>query len=121
MRNCNTEQIKKKTIATKRTSLKKLRLRLEIYNKLSEVPINFLNDYITWRRTKNWDKTKHINNPNPPSNLTINTELKDFKGFFNWCRANKKFMKDIQYPFVKVEWSNQLKRTHHSVMRTGEV
>ena len=35
----NTEQIKKKTIATKRTSLKKLRLRLEIYNKLSEVPI----------------------------------------------------------------------------------
>ena len=106
----NTEQIKKKTIATKRTSLKKLRLRLEIYNKLSEVPINFLTDYITWRRTKNWDKTKHINNPNPPSNLTINTELKDFKGFFNWCRDNKKFMKDIQYPFVKVDWSKSIEK-----------
>ena len=54
-----TDQIKKKTIATKRCSLKKLRLRLEIYNKLSEVPINFLADYVTWRRTKNWDRGFH--------------------------------------------------------------
>ena len=76
-----TDQIKKKTIATKRCSLKKLRLRLEIYNKLSEVPINFLADYVTWRRTKNWDRGFHKNNPKPPSDLTINTELKDFKGF----------------------------------------
>ena len=99
-----TEQLKYKTIATKRTSLKKLMLRLEIYNKLSEVPANFLNDYPTWRRTKNWDKTKHINNPKPPSNLTINTELKDFKGFFTWCQKNKKFMKDIDYPFMKIDY-----------------
>ena len=99
-----TEQLKYKTIATKRTSLKKLMLRLEIYNKLSEVPANFLNDYPTWRRTKNWDKTKHINNPKPPSNLTINTELKDFKGFFTWCHKNKKFMKDIDYPFMKIDY-----------------
>ena len=99
-----TDQLKYKTIATKRTSLKKLMLRLEIYNKLSEVPANFLNDYPTWRRTKNWDKTKHINNPKPPSNLTINTELKDFKGFFTWCHKNKKFMKDIEYPFMKIDY-----------------
>ena len=99
-----TEQLKYKTIATKRTSLKKLMLRLEIYNKLSEVPANFLNDYPTWRRTKNWDRTKHINNPKPPSNLTINTELKDFKGFFTWCQKNKRFMKDIDYPFMKVDY-----------------
>ena len=99
-----TEQLKYKTIATKRTSLKKLKLRLEIYNKLSEVPANFLSDYPTWRRTKNWDRTKHINNPKPPSNLTINTELKDFKGFFTWCQKNKRFMKDIDYPFMKVDY-----------------
>ena len=99
-----TEQLKYKTIATKRTSLKKLKLRLEIYNKLSEVPANFLSDYPTWRRTKNWDRTKHINNPKPPSNLTVNTELKDFKGFFTWCQKNKRFMKDIDYPFMKVDY-----------------
>ena len=99
-----TEQIKYKTIATKRTSLKKLRLRLQIYNKLSEVPSNFLADYITWRRTKNWDKTKHINNPKPPSDLTINTELKDMKGFFTWCSENGRFTKEIQYPYLKIDW-----------------
>ena len=81
----DTEQRDIKTLRTKKTSLKKLRLILQIYEKLSDIPENCLDDYVSWRRTKNWDRTKHINNPKPPSNLTINTELKDFKGFFDWC------------------------------------
>ena len=81
----DTEQLNIKTLRTKKTSLKKLRIRLQIYSKLSDIPVNCLDDYVHWRRTKNWDRTKHINNPRPPSNLTINTELKDFKGFCDWC------------------------------------
>ena len=100
----DTEQLNIKTLRTKKTSLKKLRIRLQIYSKLSDIPVNCLDDYVHWRRTKNWDRTKHINNPRPPSNLTINTELKDFKGFFTWCQKNKRFMKDIDYPFMKVDY-----------------
>ncbi len=99
-----------KTLRTKRCSCKKLRLRLEIYNKLSEVPSNFLDDYVVWRRTKNWDREHHKNNPKPPSDMTINTELKDFKGFFNWCAKTKKFTKDIEYPFQKIDWKKSVEK-----------
>ena len=85
----DTEQLNIKTLRTKKTSLKKLRLRLEIYQKLSDIPVNCLDDYVRWRRTKNWDRSKHINNPKPPTNMTINTELKDFKGFFDYCIKKK--------------------------------
>ena len=106
----DTEQRDIKTLRTKKTSLKKLRLILQIYEKLSDIPENFLDDYVSWRRTKNWDRTKHINNPKPPSNLTINTELKDFKGFFDWCIDEKRFTKQIKYPFLKVDWKKSIEK-----------
>ena len=105
-----TEQLKTKTLRTKRTSLKKLRLRIEIYNKLSDIPSNFLDNYVVWRRTKNWDRAKHKNNPRPPSDLTINTEMKDFKGFFDWCIDKKRFTKEIKYPFLKVDWKKSIEK-----------
>ena len=104
----DTEQLNIKTLRTKKTSLKKLRLRLEIYQKLSDIPVNCLDDYVRWRRTKNWDRSKHINNPKPPTNMTINTELKDFKGFFDYCIKKKRFTKDIEYPFQKIDYKKSI-------------
>ena len=106
----DTEQLNIKTLRTKKTSLKKLRIRLQIYSKLSDIPVNCLDDYVHWRRTKNWDRTKHINNPRPPSNLTINTELKDFKGFFDWCIEKKRFAKEIKYPFTKIDYKKSIEK-----------
>ena len=106
----DTEQLNIKTLRTKKTSLKKLRLRLEIYEKLSDIPVNCLDDYVRWRRTKNWDRSKHINNPKPPTNMTINTELKDFKGFFDYCIKKKRFTKDIEYPFQKIDYKKSIEK-----------
>ena len=106
----DTEQLNIKTLRTKKTSLKKLRLRLEIYEKLSDIPVNCLDDYVRWRRTNNWDRSKHINNPKPPTNMTINTELKDFKGFFDYCIKKKRFTKDIEYPFQKIDYKKSIEK-----------
>ena len=74
-----TNQMKKHTIQAKRTGIKKLRIYLGSFHKPSEIPVLVLDDYVKWRRTKNWDKKKHKNNPRPPSDLTINKELSDLK------------------------------------------
>ncbi len=105
-----TNQLKKHTIQAKRTSLKKLRLYLAQYHKPSQIPPMVLDGYVTWRRTKNWDKTKHYNNPKPPSDMTINKELNDFKGFFDWCKKNKKYVQEIEYPFLKIDWSKSVEK-----------
>ncbi len=76
-----TGQIKRHTLQGKKSSLKKLRIFLAPYRNPSDIPPMILDQYISWRRTKNWDKSHHKNNPNPPSDLTINKELTDFKGF----------------------------------------
>jgi integrase len=99
-----TNQIKLQTIRTKRTSLKKLRIYLSEYEKPSSIPPLVLNDYVKWRRTKNWDKSKHKRNPDPPTDLTINAELSDFKGFFDWCSEKKIYNQEIKYPFLKYDW-----------------
>ena len=83
---------------------------MEIYEKLSDIPVNCLDDYVRWRRTKNWDRSKHINNPKPPTNMTINTELKDFKGFFDYCTKKKRFTKDIEYPFQKIDYKKSIEK-----------
>lgn len=98
-------QLKKHTINGKKTSLKKLRLFLDPFPKPSQIPPQVLLDYIKWRRTKNWDKAKHKNNSEPPTDLTINKELTDFKGFFDWCSGKKIYVQDIEYPFQKIDWS----------------
>ncbi len=105
-----TEQMKKHTIQAKRTSIKKLRLYLGSYLKPSEIPSLVLDDYVMWRRTKNWDKKKHKNNPKPPSDLTINKELCDFKGYFDWMKKKKKFGGEIEYPFLKVDWNKSIEK-----------
>ncbi len=105
-----TDQLKKHTVQGKRTSIKKLRLFLENYQKPSDIPPNVLRDYVFWRRTKNWDKTKHKNNPDPPADETINKELTDFKGFFDWCFSRKKFGKSIEYPFLKIDWKKSVEK-----------
>ncbi|MAH36091.1 MAG: hypothetical protein CMO42_12580 [Verrucomicrobiales bacterium] len=99
------QQYKKHTINGKKTSLKKLRVFLEPYGKPSEIPAHVLTDYTKWRRTKNWDKSKHRNNHQPPTDQTINKELTDFKGFFDWCKSKRIYVQDIEYPFRKIDWS----------------
>ncbi len=96
-----TKQIRKHTYQTKKTCLKKLSIFLQPYNNPSDAPSTLLNDYVRWRRTKNWDKKYHRNNPEPPTDQTINTELSTFKGFFDWCRKKQIFVQDIEYPFIK--------------------
>ena len=78
---------------------------MEPYGKPSEIPALVLTDYTKWRRTKNWDKSKHRNNHNPPTDQTINKELTDFKGFFDWCKSKKIYVQDIEYAFRKIDWN----------------
>ena len=105
-----TGQIKRHTLQGKKSSLKKLRTFLAPYAYPSDIPSLILDQYIQWRRTKNWDRNHHRNNPNPPSDLTINKELVDFKGFFDWCRKSKKYVCDIEYPFLKVDWNKSIEK-----------
>ena len=105
-----TGQIKRHTLQSKKSSIKKLRTFLAPYASPSSIPPLILDQYVAWRRTKNWDKAHHKNNPNPPSDLTINKELTDFKGFFDWCRKNRKFVYDIEYPFLKVDWNKSVEK-----------
>jgi len=104
----DTEQLKKLTLTCKRTSLKKLRVYLQDYERPSQIPPNVLDDYTKWRRTKNWDKNKHPNNPKPPTNHTINRELCDFKGYFDWMKKKKMFVHEIDYPFIKIDWKKSV-------------
>lgn len=105
-----TEQIKKLTLTCKRTSLKKLRVYLEDYQNPSQIPPNVLEDYTKWRRTKNWDKKKHPNNPKPPTDQTINRELCDFKGYFDWMKKKKLYVRDIEYPFLKIDYKRSVEK-----------
>ena len=98
----DTNQIKKHTMQCKVTSLKKLREYLGVYEKPSDIPPEVFADYIKWRRTKNWTKY-HKNNSRPPSDLTINSELQDFKGFFDWCSKNKVMTNNISFPWIKYD------------------
>jgi hypothetical protein len=97
-----THQIKKHTLQCKNTSLKKLMEYLAQYEKPSDMPSDVFVDYIKWRRTKNWTKY-HKNNSRPPSDLTINRELTDFKGFFDWCSKKKIVTNSFEYPFIKYD------------------
>lgn len=99
----DTEQIKKLTLTCKRTSLKKLRVYLQDHQRPSQIPLNVLEDYTKWRRTKNWDKNKHPNNPKPPTDQTINRELCDFKGYFDWMKKKKLYPHEVEYPFIKID------------------
>ena len=99
----DSHQIKKLTVTCKKTSLKKLRIYLEDYFNPSHIPPNILTEYTKWRRTKNWDKKKHPNNPRPPTDQTINRELCDFKGYFDWMKEKKMFVHNIKYPYLKVD------------------
>ena len=105
-----TEQIKKLTFTCKRTSLKKLRVFLRNYERPSQIPPNVLDEYTKWRRTKNWDKKKHPNNPKPPTDQTINRELCDFKGYFDWMKKKKRYVHQIDYPFIKIDWKKSVEK-----------
>ena len=95
-----TNQYKTQTVCGKRTSLKKLKLLLVDYmgKSSTEIPQKVVSNYVSWRRTKNWDKSKH-KRTTPPSDATVNKELADFKGFFDYYE-----IPGIQYPFLKINW-----------------
>lgn len=105
-----TGQLKKHTVQAKNSSLRKLRIFIQNFDKPSDIPSTILNEYVIWRRTKNWDKSKHKNNPKPPTDQTINKELCDFKTYFDWCKSNKIYVKDIEYPFLKIDWSKSVEK-----------
>ena len=65
---------------------------------------------MTWRRTRNWDKKYHKNNPKPPTLQTINKELADFKGFFDWANDQGWVTSGIEYPFQKIDWSKSVEK-----------
>ena len=101
------EQIKKITVQSKKTSVVKLRELVAPYETPSKIPHNFLKDYVLWRRTKNWNKNHHKNNPKPPTNRTINKELQDIQAWINWC-IEKKYvgsylMRDIKVDYQKID------------------
>ena len=85
-------------------------MHLENFDKPSDIPGSVFQDYVAWRRTKNWDKSKHRNNSEPPTNQTINKELTDFKGYFDWCKSRKIFVQDIEYPFLKIDWNKSIEK-----------
>ncbi len=101
------EQVKKITIQSKKTSIVKLRELVSPYETPSKIPHNFLKDYVLWRRTKNWDRSKHKNNPKPPTDRTINKELQDIQGWINWCIDQKYvgsyLMRDIKVDYQRID------------------
>lgn len=103
----NNEITSKKTIDAKKTSLKKLKSLLKIYDKPSSIHPDFLEDYILWRRKAvveggNWNK-KHKNNPSPPTDFTIYKEISDFKQFFNYLKKENVTHKEIKFPKIKLD------------------
>ena len=108
------EVLKKITVQSKKTSLIKLRELVAPYETPSKIPHNFLKDYVLWRRTKNWDKSKHKNNPKPPTNRTINKELQDIQGWVKWCIGQKYvgsyLMKDIQIDYQKIDRAKTIEK-----------
>ena len=97
-----TEQLKKHTVQCKRTGFKKLKEYLSAYEKPSDIPSDIFKDYTKWRRTKNWTKY-HKNNTKPPSDLTVNKELTDFKGFFDWCSSKNIRTNDFKFPWLSID------------------
>ena len=99
----------KKTLAAKRTSLKKLKTKIQAFKKPSDIPPDFLKDYKEWRVTAvvdggNWDKF-HKNNFDPPTDLTIYKEVCDFRGFFTWLKEENYYTKEIKYPKIELNFS----------------
>ena len=84
-----------------------MRELLSPYETPSKIPHNFLKNYVIWRRTKNWDKSKHKNNPKPPTDRTINKELQDIQSWINWCIDEKYvgsyLMKDIKVDYQRID------------------
>ena len=108
----NNEITSKKTIDAKKTSLKKLRVLLKPYKRPSEIDVDFLEDYIIWRRKitvqgGNWNKF-HKKNPEPPTDQTMYKEVSDFKGFFAYLKDKKVTEKEINFPKIKLDL-NRLK------------
>ena len=83
---------------------------LEPYEKPSDIGSDSFDNYASWRRGKNWDKLKHKNNHRPPTAQTINKELSDFKGYFDWCIKKRIVVREIDFPFLKVDWSKSIER-----------
>ena len=104
-----TDQLKKNTYQCKRTSLRKLKIFLQNYQKPSDIPLSVFDDYVKWRRTKNWEKF-HKKNPKPPTDLTINKELTDYKGLFEYFDRKKIKCGVIEYPFVKIDWKKSVEK-----------
>ena len=107
-----TGQMKRLTMTCKNTSLKKLGTYLKERDnqKPSSISPDVLSDYVKWRRTKNWDKKKHVNNPDPPTDLTINKEMSDFKGYFDWMKKKRRIIHEIEYPFLKIDWKKSVEK-----------
>ena len=105
-----TEQVRKHTVQGKKSSLKKLNLFLERYDKPSDIPADAFADYVAWRRTRNWDKSKHKRNANPPSDQTVNKEMADFKGCVDWWKSKKICVQDFPFPFVKIDWNKSVEK-----------
>ena len=108
----NNEITSKKTLDAKKTSLKKLRVLLKPYKRPSDIDVNFLQDYIIWRRKitvegGNWNKV-HKKNPSPPTDQTMYKEVSDFKGFFAYLRDENVTDKEINFPKIKLDL-NRLK------------
>ena len=102
--------MKPRTRNCKLTSLKKLRSFLSDFESPSKIPANCLDDYVSWRRTKNWNKQKHPNNPDPPSDQTINKELGDFKGYFDWMKKKRFYVHDIDYPLITIDYKKSVEK-----------
>lgn len=106
----NAEQLKKHTVQGKKSTLKKLNLYLERFDKPTDIPEDVFADYVIWRRTRNWDKSKHKRNSNPPSDQTVNKEMTDFKGCVDWWKSKKICVQDFSFPFVKIDWNKSVEK-----------
>ena len=96
-----------RTVNAKKTSLKKLKTLLKPYKRPSDIPADFLKDYILWRRKAvveggNWQK-HHKKNTLPPTDQTMYKEVSDMKGFFNYLKAENVTHKEIQFPQIKLD------------------
>ena len=68
---------RKHTLFGKKSSMKKLKEFLADLKFPKDIPSDYFQGYLKWRRTQGWSRY-HSKNPKPPGDATINKELSDF-------------------------------------------
>jgi len=94
---------RKHTLFGKKSSMKKLKEFLVELKFPKDIPSDYFEGYLKWRRTQGWSRY-HSKNPKPPGDATINKELSDFNRFWkDYLIPKGYYRREIKFPFIKIK------------------